>query len=222
MSVLNAVLFDNDGTLVDTHDLLLDSFRHATRTVLGRTIPNEVLMAKVGQPLSVQMWDFADDAEVHDELLRVYRAFNEKFHDERISLFPGTREALDALRSAGFSLGVVTSKMHPLAQRGLEVLGVADYFDCLVGADDCTKHKPDPDPVVLGARLIGAAPERCAFVGDSPFDVQAGNDAGCYTAAVTWGMFETDILRERRPDVICRRFDELARHLIAFAEGNAS
>ena len=214
MSALQAVLFDNDGTLVDTHDLLLDSFRHATRSVLGEVIPDARLMAKVGQPLAVQMWDFTDDADVHDELLRVYRAYNESVHDDRISLFPGTREALERMRDAGLKLGVVTSKMHRLAAHGLDVLGVAEFFDCVVGADDCARHKPDPDPVVLGARLVEADPAQCAYVGDSPFDIQAGNAAGMLTAAVTWGMFDEGVLRAERPGLTCGRFDELADALL--------
>ena len=214
MSALQAVLFDNDGTLVDTHDLLLDGFRHATRSVLGETISDARLMAKVGQPLAVQMWDFTDDADVHDELLRVYRAYNESVHDDRISLFPGTREALERMRDAGMVLGVVTSKMHRLAAHGLDVLGIADFFDCVVGADDCERHKPDPDPVTLGARLVGADPARCAYVGDSPFDIQAGNAAGMLTAAVTWGMFDEGALRAENPGLMCGDFGGLARILI--------
>lgn len=217
MPALQAVLFDNDGTLVDTQELLLESFRRATREVLGKTIPDDRLMAKVGQPLSVQMWDFTDDEDEHDELLRVYRGFNERVHDERIALFPGTAEALDRLREAGLALGVVTSKMHPLAARGLEVLGMADYFGCLVGADDCERHKPDPDPAVLGARLLGVDPRNCFFVGDSPFDMQAGRAAGMRTAAVLWGMFGEDTLRAENPDVVCARFDELADSILAYA-----
>lgn len=215
MPALKAVLFDNDGTLVDTHDMLLESFRHATRQVLGKDIPEKTLMAKVGQPLVVQMWDFTDDEEEHDELVRVYRAFNQRIHDERIALFPGTREALDRLRDAGLVLGVVTSKMAPLAQRGLEVLGVADCFECLIGADDCERHKPDPDPVVLGARRLGVDPQNCFYVGDSPFDMQAGRAAGMRTAAVLWGMFDEETLRAESPDAVCTRFDELADLLLA-------
>lgn len=210
MPAFDAVLFDNDGTLVDTRDILLESFRHATRAVLGRTIADERLMAKVGQPLAVQMWDFTDDAAVHDELLRTYRAFNERIHDERIALFPGAHEALVRLRDAGFALGVVTSKMHRLAAHGLDVLGAADCFSCLVGADDCPRHKPDPDPVALGARLLGADPARCVYVGDSPFDIRAGNAAGMTTVAVLWGMFDEAVLRAESPDLVCASFDELA------------
>lgn len=217
MAQIKAVLFDNDGTLVDTYDLLLASFRHATSEVLGQQLPDDVLMAKVGQPLAVQVRDFSDDPAVQEELLRVYRAFNESLHDSAISLFPGTVEALQRLKDAGLRMGVVTSKMSPLAQHGLEVLGIAPYFDCLVGADTCPKHKPDPEPVALGCELLGLAPDECVYVGDSPFDMHAGNGAGCVTAAVLWGMFSEERLRAEGPDVVCSTFAELADVILARA-----
>lgn len=212
---IKAVLFDNDGTLVDTHDLLLNCFRHATREVLGEELPEHVLMAKVGQPLAVQMRDFSDDPEVQAELCRVYRERNEVLHDEAISLFPGTVEALARLQEAGLAMGVVTSKMHAIAQRGLNVLGVGEYFDCLVGADDCSKHKPDPAPVAYGCELLGVSPEECVYVGDSPFDMHAGNGAGCVTAGVLWGMFSEERLREENPAMVCATCEELADAILA-------
>lgn len=212
---LDAVLFDNDGTLVDTHDLLLESFRHATRTVLGTVLPDDQLMAKVGQPLSTQMWDFTSDPETHDELLRVYRERNERLHDDAISLFPGTVEALERMADAGLRLGVVTSKMHPLCAHGLDVLGIAPYFEVLIGANDCDKHKPDPAPVVLACENMGIKPDRVAYVGDSPFDMQAGNGAGCVTAAVLWGMFSEERLRAENPAMVSPAFANLADRLIA-------
>ncbi len=98
---IQGVLFDLDGTLLDTHDLLLETFRYATRKVLGERIPDGRLMAKVGQPLVTQMWDFTDDEAVHDELVEVYREYDAAIHDDMVRLFPGTREALAALREAG-------------------------------------------------------------------------------------------------------------------------
>lgn len=215
MTALRAILFDNDGTLVDTHDLLLASFRHATQEVLGHALPDEVLMAKVGQPLAVQMRDFSDDPEVQDALLRSYRTYNHDKHDAAVKLFPGVREGLERLRDAGFAMGVVTSKMSPLARHGLEILGVAEYFSCLVGADSCEHHKPHPEPVELGAKLLGVDPSECAFVGDSPFDMEAGREAGCITAAVLWGMFPESRLCAERPDHVCVTFEELVNALVS-------
>lgn len=215
MAAIRAVLFDNDGTLVDTHDLLLASFRHATTEVLGAPLPDDVLMAKVGQPLAVQMRDFSDDPAVQEALLASYRAYNHEKHDAAVRLFPGVVEGLERLKEAGYAMGVVTSKMSPLAKHGLEVLGIAEYFDCLVGADTCDEHKPHPGPVRLGARLLGFEPEHCVYVGDSPFDMQAGGGAGCRTAAVLWGMFEEERLRAESPDRVCATFDELVDWILS-------
>ncbi|MBO4352390.1 MAG: HAD hydrolase-like protein, partial [Eggerthellaceae bacterium] len=137
MTCFKGILFDNDGTLVDTRDLILESMRHCTRTVLGREISDDVLMRKVGQPLAIQMRDFTDDEELQVELLRVYREYNHAVHDDAIAAFPGAQEALVRLSAAGVRMGVVTSKMHWLAWRGLEITGLAPYLDCCIGADDC-------------------------------------------------------------------------------------
>lgn len=216
MAELKAILFDNDGTIVDTHDLLLKTFRHTVETVLGKTVPAEVLMAKVGLPLEVQMWDYTDDPEVHAALLAEFRSYNATVHDEMVKLFDGAAQTLSALDAAGFKLGVVTSKRHALAQHGLELLGVMGHFSCLVGADDFPEHKPEPGPVAHGARLLGVSPDECLYVGDSPFDMQAGSGAGCATVAALWGMFPEEVLRAQAPSHVCRRFaDVLAIEAVA-------
>ncbi len=209
MAELKAILFDNDGTIVDTHDLLLATFQHTVRTVLGREIPEEVLMAKVGLPLEVQMWDYTDDPAVHEELLAEFRRHNAILHDDMVSLFDGVAETLAALDAAGFKLGVVTSKRHAAAQHGLEILGVMDRFSCLVGADDFPEHKPQPGPVAHGAELLGVSPDECIYVGDSPFDMQAGSGAGCATVAALWGMFSEEVLREQNPTYVCSGFADV-------------
>ena len=206
---MKGVLYDNDGTLVDTYDLILASFRHSTRTVLGRIIPDEVLMRKVGQPLLVQSRDFTPNEDEQTEILRVYREYNHEVHDDVVRAFPGAREALAELAERGVKMGVVTSKMHDLAWRGLEITGLAPYLDCCIGADDCEHYKPEPEPVLRGLEALGLAADECWYVGDSPFDIQAGNAAGCPTAAVTWGMFSEADLAAAHPDRICRSFEEL-------------
>lgn len=209
MGKLKGILFDNDGTLVDTHDLILSSMRHCTRTVLGREIPDDVLMRKVGQPLAVQMCDFSDDPATQEELLRVYREHNHAHHDAVVAAFPGAREALASLDEAGVKMGVVTSKLHALAWRGLEITGLAPYLSCCIGADDCESYKPDPGPVLRGCEELELDPAECLYVGDSPYDIHAGNAAGCTTVAVSWGVFTFEDMRAEQPAYEISSFEEL-------------
>ena len=210
---MKAILFDNDGTLVDTHDIILESMRYSTRTVLGRVIPDEALMRKVGQPLAMQMQDFTDDPELQQEVLRVYREYNHAIHDDAVKAFPGVMDGLARLKDQGFSLGVVTSKMHALAWRGLEITGLAPFLDCCIGADDCIRYKPEAEPVLRGAEALGIKTDECLYVGDAPFDIQAGKAAGTRTVAALWGMFPAAVLRAEAPDYECASFEDLV-HLV--------
>ena len=211
---IRGILFDNDGTLVDTHDLILDSMRFATRTLLGRVIPDERLMAKVGIPLADQMLDFTDTLEERDELLRVYREYNHAKHDEAVRLFPGVAEGLARLHDAGYKMGVVTSKKHWLAQHGLEITGIWPFFEGLIGPDDCAESKPLPGPILAGARMLGLPPDECMYVGDAPFDIAAGNAAGSLTVAAEWGMFTREDLEPEHPDWWCADFPTFVSRLL--------
>ena len=207
--MIRGVLFDNDGTLVDTYDLMLASFVHATKKVLGRDIPEEELMAGVGMTLEAQMQMFSDDPMIQERLTAEYREHNHSVHDDVIKAFPGLLESLARLQNAGLKLGVVTSKRHALAWRGLEIVGAAPYLQCMVGAEDCEENKPESGPILKGLELLGLVPEECFYVGDSPFDIQAGNAAGCPTVAVTWGVFAEDVLRAENPSYVVKSFEEL-------------
>lgn len=207
--MIKGILFDNDGTLVDTHEIILASMRYSTRTVLGRVIPDEDLLRKVGQPLAVQMCDFTDDPAEQEEILRVYREHNHAIHDDAVRAFPGVAEGLAELHRRGFALGVVTSKMHALAWRGLQLTGLAPYLDCCIGADDCEHFKPEAEPVLRGAAALELEPAACLYVGDAPFDIQAGRAAGCSTVAALWGMFPAEVLRSEAPDYECATFEGL-------------
>ena len=211
--MLKGILFDNDGTLVDTHDIILASMRYSTRKVLGQVIPDDVLMHKVGQPLVVQMRDFTPDEDRQAEILRVYRAHNEATHDEKIRAFPGVKEGLAELSRCGFAMGVVTSKRRVLAWRGLEVVGLAPYFSCCIGAEDCNRYKPEAEPVLRGADALGLAPDECLYVGDAPFDLQAGRAAGALTGAALWGMFPRSQLSRENPDFEFATFADLVGQL---------
>ena len=196
---MKGVLFDLDGTLLDTLELISRSFHHAMIEVLGHDEAMDKFCAMLGQPLREQMGEYArSDAEL-EALLATYRAHNALIEREAIKIFAGIPEMLAELQERGWRLGVVTSKMHGTATSNLEVFGLMRYFECLVGADDCPAHKPDPAPVSLGCALLGLEPGACLYVGDSPFDMQAGNAAGCKTVAVHWGQFPIARLRAEHP-----------------------
>lgn len=209
-SCIKGVLFDLDGTLVDTEALILASFRYATKTVLGRDIPDEELRAKIGQPLTVQMWDWADGSqEVHDKLFDTYLEHNDRVHSQLIRSFPDTTVVLGKLASAGLPLGIVTSKRSGNARRAMESTGIEGYFDFLVAPDTFPAHKPDPAPVLHGCELFGVSPDECIYIGDSPYDLQAGRGAGCVTVAALWGMFAREELLVEHPDYAITTLSEL-------------
>jgi pyrophosphatase PpaX len=198
--LLKAALFDFDGTLVDTTDLIYQSMRHAAGEVLGREISREVLMANVGQPLPRQMELLS--AEHAEALLDSYRLHNEENHDALIKEFPSVEESLARLRSAGIRVAVVTSKRRFSVDMALTTFpGLGEVVDQWVTMEDTTEHKPRPEPLLKGLELLGNVPrEQAAYVGDSPFDVAAAKAAGVESVAVSWGAFSEDALRAAEPD----------------------
>jgi len=179
------VLFDLDGTLVDSAAAILGSFHYATETVLSRRFPDERILAQVGgSNLSHQMALL--DPDHVDELVSVYRAHNDE-HTAEIACFDGVLDVLETLRGEGRRLGVVSAKLRPTVERVFEGAGMRDLFDVVVGSDDTERHKPDPEPVLKALELLDARPEDAAYVGDSPFDVAAARGAGVFAVAVGWG-----------------------------------
>jgi pyrophosphatase PpaX len=196
-----AALFDFDGTLVDTTEMIFQSMRHATSSVLGRDdLSREELLANVGQPLPRQMEIL--DAEKAELLLGAYRAHHEEHHDALIGEFPGVDEALYRLRTAGVRIVVVTSKRRRSVEMALEKFpGLDLVVDLFVTMEDTTEHKPHPEPLLKGLELAGDVPkDKAVYVGDSPFDVKAAKAAGLRSVAVSWGAFSEDTLREAEPD----------------------
>jgi len=179
------VLFDFDGTVVDSGPIILASMRHATETVLQRSYTEQELMASVGGPgLEAQMEVFGPDRV--EELVRVYRAHNELLHDT-LEIFLGVEDLLVRLRDEGRTLGLVTAKRRSTVELAFARLPIAHLFDTVVAGDDTIKHKPSPEPLLLGLERLGATAGAAAYVGDSPYDMQAAKAAGLYAIGVTWG-----------------------------------
>ena len=204
----NVVLFDLDGTIVDSGWMILAAYRHATTTVLGKEFPDEVLMARVGAGhLEEQMREF--DAGKADELARAYREFYAPLHSE-LQAFPGMLELLRQLDEEGRTLGIVSAKRHDIVQLALDALGFGDALDVVVGSDEAPRGKPHPDQILLALERLGADPDQTAYVGDAPFDVAAARAAGVHAVGVTWGgIHSRERMEAERPDAVVDTAEEL-------------
>lgn len=205
--MLKAALFDFDGTLVDTTELIFQSMNHAVVEVLGETKTREELLANVGQPLPAQMKVL--DPERADDLLETYRVYNDENHEKFIASFPNVDESLHRLRDAGIKVGVVTSKRRHSVGLALESFpALRDAVDEFVTMEDTTEHKPRPEPLLKGLELLGGIPkEEAAYVGDSPFDIEAARAAGLTSVGVSWGAFTESAIRAASPDHLVSDLD---------------
>jgi pyrophosphatase PpaX len=195
------VLFDLDGTVVDSGSIILASMRHAVDSVLGVEVSDEQLMAVVGGPgLEAQMRALSPD--LADELVRVYRAHNEPLHDG-ISSFAGMEDVLVRLKDEGRRLGIVTAKRRETVDLAFARIPIRHLFDTVVGGDETERHKPDPEPLLLALERLRARPAEAAYVGDAPFDVKAAKAAGLLSVGVTWGgIHARERLEAEDPDVL--------------------
>lgn len=216
------ILFDLDGTLVDTTELILESFAYAFECHLPAQLPaREQLIATFGRSLPDTLCELAQEAgafepdSVGAAMLETYREFQLAHHDRLIRPIAGIEEALAALAAAGQRMGLVTSKMESFARRGLRQFGLEQYFELGVFHEDTDRHKPDPAPLLLAAERAAVPPGRTVYVGDSVHDVAAGRAAGMRTVAVLWGPFDRLVLESAGPDVLVGAPQDLRRLLSA-------
>jgi pyrophosphatase PpaX len=194
------VLFDLDGTLIDSVRLILDSYHH---TLAAHGLPardDQHWLRGVGTPLRVQFRDYAHDPDLLEALVATYREYNLANHDRMVTRYEGVVEMLEGIRATGARLGVVTSKNREGTLRGLRLVGLAGYFEVLVCADDVTRPKPDREPVDKAIAHLEGTPIGTLFVGDSIHDLHAGRAAGVSTGAVLWGPFGRADLAPAAPD----------------------
>jgi pyrophosphatase PpaX len=200
MPTIRTVLFDLDGTLIDSLRLILDSYHHtlAQHGLPARTDAD--WLKGVGTPLTVQLAEWRDEIGTIEALIATYREYNLKHHDRMVTVYPGILETVRELKAAGLQTGLVTSKNRPGAIRGLTLVGLEALMDVLVCADEVTNPKPHPEPVEKAVALLGADPRTTLYVGDSVHDMHSGRAAGVLTAAALWGPFQRAQLEDAEPD----------------------
>jgi pyrophosphatase PpaX len=222
MAPIRTVLFDLDGTLIDSVRLILDSYHH---TLASHGLPprtDEEWLRGVGTPLTVQLAEWRDHPATLEALIATYREYNLKHHDRMVTVYPGVVDAVHAIRAAGITTGLVTSKNRLGALRGLALARLEAMMDVMVCADEVTNPKPHPEPVEKAVVLLGADPRSTIYVGDSVHDMHSGRAAGVRTAAVLWGPFGRSHLEGAQPDYWLEKPEELVALVSEVREGRTA
>lgn len=204
-----AILFDLDGTLIDSIQLILESARYAFDKLGREWITDEAWRAGIGIPLFTMFGRYARDDADRRALMSAYREYQLANHDRLTHCYDDVADTVRALHDAGHELAIVTSKSEALTLRGLAHVGLARYMDTIVGCDSSSRHKPDPEPVRIALHRLDCPPDSAIFVGDSVHDVLAGNAAGVHTAAALWGAFSRTDLEPGNPSYYLARISEL-------------
>jgi pyrophosphatase PpaX len=209
----STILFDLDGTLIDSIELIIDSYLHVVQVHGLPLLTRTEIIEGIGTPLVSVFGRMTDDRDTIAAWIATYREYNLSHHDTRVQAFPGIVEVVQQIRGAGRRTGIVTSKNHHGARRGLSLIGLQDAMDVVIGADDVTHHKPHPEPVHRALEQLGVLPADAVFIGDSHHDIASGRAAGVHTIAVTWGPISRERLALELPDQVVDTPAELLRAL---------
>ncbi len=210
--MIRTLLFDLDGTLIDTNPLILKSFEHTLSYYYpDRTFTEAELLQFIGPTLEKSF--SAMNAEEWKEMVAFYRSYNIAMHDALVLEYPGVLDGLRRLHEAGYKMAVVTSKSRRVALRGIELFGLTSLFDAVIAADDVTEEKPAVEPFEKAMQLLGSTADETIMVGDNDTDILGGKNSGLKTVAVGWAIKGRAYLEALEPDVIIDSMDHLAAWL---------
>ncbi|MCD1258503.1 pyrophosphatase PpaX [Paenibacillus athensensis] len=202
------VLFDLDGTIVDTNELIVQSFLHCLDGETAEPVTREFIIPNMGKPLVEQLEQFSGRKDTQS-LMEKYRAFNLSNHDSLVREFPHVREVLAELHRRGLKIGIVTSKIRKTTLMGLKLCGLETFVSAIVTVEDVSKPKPDPEGIRLALQELGGTPEEAVMVGDSHYDIEAAQRAGVKAIGVSWSWKGRAYLETFKPDYMIDDMREL-------------
>jgi len=206
-SNITTLLFDLDGTLIDTNELIIQSFLHTLEQYYPGDYKREDVLPFMG-PTLTETFASMNEEKV-EEMTDVYRTFNLANHDALVTEFEGVKETVATLKEKGFKLGIVTTKRIAVVKKGLALTKLDSYFDVIVAIDHVTKPKPDPEPVLKALEQLDSKPEEAIMVGDNFHDIVGGKNAGTKTAGVVWSLKGKDFLEQYNPDYMLENMRDL-------------
>lgn len=208
---VDIVLFDLDGTLMDTTDIIIASWQQVYKTVTGREGDVSVILKTFGEILRDSLRNQFPEWDT-EELVRIYKSYQQDRFAKEVSLFPGVKEMLARLEKEGYKLGLTTSRIKETTLRALDLLEIKQYFGCIITADDCTEHKPDPQPVFRTMEGLGETDiSRAVMIGDTVNDMMCARNAGVRYVMVEWSssVDRSKLTEDQQPDAWISCAEEL-------------
>ncbi|MCJ8015108.1 pyrophosphatase PpaX [Paenibacillus sp. KQZ6P-2] len=206
--MIDTILFDLDGTIIDTNELIITSFMHVLEKHQLAPLTREQIIPKMGATLEQQLQHFSGMGDT-TTLITSYRSYNDEHHDAMVRLFPQVEEVVSQLHAKGLRLGVVTTKNKPGTIRVLELFGLQKYMEAVITLNDVEHPKPHPEPILKALELLGSDPSRTLMVGDSPMDIESAKASGVQSAGVAWSLKGEKALLEHHPDYMLQDMNDL-------------
>ncbi|MDN4493137.1 pyrophosphatase PpaX [Ureibacillus aquaedulcis] len=204
---MKALLFDFDGTLLNTNDLIIQTFMYVLEERFPGQYSPKDCMDFIG-PSLIETFEQITPDEV-EVMIEKYRQWNQENHDALVTEYDGVVDTLEKLKMQGIRLAIVSTKRRDTIAKGLELMGASHLFEFVVGLDDVKKVKPDPEPVLLAIEKLGVEKEEVMMIGDNYHDIEAGKNAGVKTAGVAWSIKGEEFLRTFNPDYILQHMSDL-------------
>ncbi|AFH49765.1 Putative phosphatase [Ignavibacterium album JCM 16511] len=212
---LKAAIFDIDGTLTFTNQLIFDSFNYIAEKYLNKKFSDEKIIALFGPTEDVILKQMFPDK--FDEVRKDYYEYYHKNH-EIAQLYDGIKELLIEIKKAGMLLGIFTGKGRTSSLITLNFLGIRDLFDMIVTGDDVKNHKPSPEGIIKFIKTFNLKPKEVMMIGDAPSDIKAAREAGVHIASVVWDSYSADEVRKLNKETVFETVNELRKFI--FGRGN--
>ncbi|ONK22499.1 pyrophosphatase PpaX [Bacillus sp. VT-16-64] len=204
---ITTILFDLDGTLLDTNELIVTSYLHTFEQFFPGRFKREDVMPFLGPPL----YDAFEsvDPDKAQEMVKIYRDFNMEKHDLLVREFEGVFETIRTLHENDMKMAIVSTKIRKTVVKGLKLTGLDQFFDVIITLDDVEKAKPDPEPLLKALGALESEPHEAIMIGDNYHDILGGKNAGTFTCGVAWSLKGKDYLEQFHPDFMLKKMPDL-------------
>ncbi|GIN85376.1 pyrophosphatase PpaX [Heyndrickxia sporothermodurans] len=206
---ITTILFDLDGTLIDTNDLIISSFLHTLNGYYPNQYKREDVLSFIGPSLYTTFSNI--DQGRTEEMIETYRSYNTENHDRLVKEFEGVFETIQTLYENKFKLAIVSTKKRSTVLQGLNLTKLDQFFEIIITLDEVQHEKPHPEPIEKALKLLNSDPSEAIMVGDNYHDILAAKNAGTLSAGVAWSVKGRAYIESHHPDFILEHMSDLLK-----------